>query len=69
MPLALWQYIEALRPFGVTEFTFKHTYVAYEGSLFQGSAEDDWAREHKVEFDPFGDEGEVIASLPWGPPC
>ena len=63
----MWQYIETLRPFGVTEFTFKHTYVAYTGSLFRGSAEDEWAREHQVEFDPFGDEGEVVASLPWGP--
>jgi cyclic pyranopterin phosphate synthase len=39
------RYIEALRPFGVAEFTFKHTYVAYEGSVFRGSAEDSWARE------------------------
>ena len=53
--------------FGVTEFTFKHTYVAYEGSLFRGSDEDEWARQHRVEFDPFGDEGEVVAALPWGP--
>jgi pyruvate-formate lyase-activating enzyme len=64
---AVWEYIDALRPFGVTEFTFKHTYVAYDGSLFRGSAEDTWARDHRVAFDPFGDEGEVVASLPWGP--
>jgi cyclic pyranopterin phosphate synthase len=63
----VWEYVEALRPFGVTEFTFKHTYVAYDNSLFRGSAEDAWARDHKVEFDPFGDEGEVVAALPWGP--
>ncbi len=63
----VWGYVDALRPFGVTEFTFKHTYVAYDGSLFRGSAEDAWAREHQVEFDPFGHEGEVVASLPWGP--
>ena len=62
-----WAYIDALRPFGITEFTFKHTYVAYEGSLFQNSEQNEWAREHKVEFDPFGDEGEVVAELPWGP--
>ena len=61
------RYIEALRPFGVDEFTFKHTYVAYEGSVFRGSAEDSWAREHQVEFDPFGGEGEVVGGLPWGP--
>jgi cyclic pyranopterin phosphate synthase len=64
---AVWGYIDALRPFGVNEFTFKHTYVAYEGSLFQNSLQNEWAREHKVEFDPFGFEGEVLATLPWGP--
>jgi cyclic pyranopterin phosphate synthase len=63
----VWEYIERLRPYGVAEFTFKHTYVAYEGSLFQGSAQDVWAREHQVDFDPFGEEGEVVARLPWGP--
>jgi pyruvate-formate lyase-activating enzyme len=63
----VWEYIDALRPFGIREFTFKHTYVAYEESLFQSSEQNAWAGEHKVEFDPFGDEGEVIASLPWGP--
>jgi cyclic pyranopterin phosphate synthase len=63
----VWEYIETLRPYGIREFTFKHTYVAYEDSLFRGSAEDDWAREHRVEGDPFGDEGEEVARLPWGP--
>jgi cyclic pyranopterin phosphate synthase len=63
----VWAYIDALRPFGIAEFTFKHTYVAYPGSVFAGSAEDDWARANRVAFDPFGDEGEVVASLPWGP--
>jgi cyclic pyranopterin phosphate synthase len=63
----VWEYIEALKPYGMTEFTFKHTYVAYEGSLFRGSAEDAWAQEHRVEFDPFAGEGEVVARLPWGP--
>jgi pyruvate-formate lyase-activating enzyme len=63
----VWEYVAALRPFGVTEFTFKHTYVAYEGSVFQGSAQDAWAAEHRVDFDPFAGEGEVIARLPWGP--
>jgi cyclic pyranopterin phosphate synthase len=63
----VWRYIEALRPCGITEFTFKHTYVAYEGSVFRGSAEDSWARRHQVEFDPFEGEGEVVGGLPWGP--
>jgi cyclic pyranopterin phosphate synthase len=63
----VWAYVEALRPFGITEFTFKHPYTAYEGSLFRGSAEDAWAAEHRVEFDPFEGEGEVVARLPWGP--
>jgi pyruvate-formate lyase-activating enzyme len=66
-PSGVWDYIEALRLFGVTEFTFKHTYVAYDYSLFRGSAEDSWAREHRVEGDPFAGEGETIARLPWGP--
>jgi cyclic pyranopterin phosphate synthase len=63
----VWGYVEALRPYGVTEFTFKHTYVAYEGSVFAGSAENDWARRHRVAFDPFAEQGEVVARLPWGP--
>jgi cyclic pyranopterin phosphate synthase len=63
----VWEYVEALRPHGIREFTFKHTYVAYEGSLFRGSAEDDWARRHRVEGDPFAGQGEVVARLPWGP--
>jgi cyclic pyranopterin phosphate synthase len=63
----VWDYIEAFRRYGIEEFTFKHTYVAYEGSLFRGSEEDAWARKHRVEDDPFADEGEVVARLPWGP--
>ncbi len=63
----VWDYVEQLRPFGVEEFTFKHTYVAYEESLFGASEENGWARQHQVEFDPFGDEGEVMTRLPWGP--
>jgi cyclic pyranopterin phosphate synthase len=63
----VWEYIEAIRPFGIREFTFKHTYVAYEESLFRGSAEDTWARDHRVEDNPFGDEGSIVARLPWGP--
>jgi cyclic pyranopterin phosphate synthase len=66
-PAAVWEYVEALRPLGVREFTFKHTYVAYETSLFAGSPENEWARAHKVDFDPFAREGEEVARLPWGP--
>jgi pyruvate-formate lyase-activating enzyme len=61
------EYLDRFAGLGVREFTFKHTYVAYAESLFQGSAEDLWAREHQVEFDPFGDEGEIVSRLPWGP--
>jgi len=64
---AVRAYVEALRPLGVREFTFKHTYVAYEESFFRGSGEDAWAREHRVDFDPFAGQGEVVARLPWGP--
>ncbi|QDG52281.1 radical SAM protein [Persicimonas caeni] len=73
----VFDYIDALRPFGVRQFTFKHTYTAYERSVFRGSGEDLWAGEHQVEFDPFshGDplsyedkgDGEVVHELPWGP--
>jgi cyclic pyranopterin phosphate synthase len=56
-----------LGKYGVSQFTFKHTYVAYESSLFQGSAEDRWAAEHQVEFDPFAATGETVGRLPWGP--
>jgi pyruvate-formate lyase-activating enzyme len=63
----VWRYMEALRRFGVRQFTFKHTYVAYEQSLFQGSAENRWAAQHQVEFDPFTGTGDVLGRLPWGP--
>jgi len=64
---AVWRYIDVLYHCGVRQFTFKHTYVAYEHSVFQGSAEDRWAAEHQVEFDPFAGTGEVVSRLPWGP--
>jgi cyclic pyranopterin phosphate synthase len=64
---ACWRYVRALAEFGVREFTFKHTYVAYDGSVFQGSPENRWAADHQVEFDPFGGQGTVLAALPWGP--
>lgn len=65
-PLA-WQYIERLSRYGVRQFTFKHTYVAYEQSVFANSSEDRWAAEHRVSFDPFAGQGEVVGELPWGP--
>jgi cyclic pyranopterin phosphate synthase len=63
----VWQYIERLADFGVRQFTFKHTYVAYRQSVFAASAEDRWATEHRVSFDPFAGSGEIIGELPWGP--
>jgi cyclic pyranopterin phosphate synthase len=65
----VWRYVRRLADFGVREFTFKHTYVAYAGSVFCGSPQDRWAAEHQVEFDPFEDQGEdnVVGRLPWGP--
>jgi cyclic pyranopterin phosphate synthase len=61
------RYLDALASHGVREFTFKHTYVAYEASVFAGSSENHWARSHQVQFDPFADRGQVLAELPWGP--
>jgi cyclic pyranopterin phosphate synthase len=61
------RYIAELRRFGVTQFTFKHTYVAYERSVFRGSQADAWCRDHQIEGDLFEGEGEVVSALPWGP--
>jgi cyclic pyranopterin phosphate synthase len=61
------RYVAALRAWGVREFTFKHTYVAYPASLFRGSRADRWARAHAVDRDPFPDQGEAVRALPWGP--
>lgn len=61
------RYIERLSSFGVRQFTFKHTYVAYERSVFSHSQEDHWAADHRVAFDPFTGQGQVIGELPWGP--
>jgi cyclic pyranopterin phosphate synthase len=61
------EYIERLSAFGVREFTFKHTYTAYAGSVFGTSAENRWAREHQIEFDPYAGRGRVVLRLPWGP--
>jgi cyclic pyranopterin phosphate synthase len=63
----VWQYIGRLAAFGVRQFTFKHTYVAYEQSVFADSEEDHWAADHRVDFDPFVGQGEIIGKLPWGP--
>lgn len=61
------RYMGALMARGVREFTFKHTYVAYERSLFRDSAQDRWCRERRVDDDPFAGVGEVVQTLPWGP--
>lgn len=63
----VWRYINRLAQFGVRQFTFKHTYVAYEQSVFAASHEDRWAAEHRVSFDPFAGQGRIIGALPWGP--
>jgi pyruvate-formate lyase-activating enzyme len=61
------RYIGVLSGYGVQEYTFKHTYVAYDDSVFGDSHQNSWARAHRVAVDPFGDRGIVIDSLPWGP--
>jgi len=64
---AVDRYIARLGDLGVREFTFKHTYVAYDYSVFANSPHDEWARRHQVQRDPFVGCGQVIAELPWGP--
>ncbi len=66
-PEAADRYRRVLSGFGVREFTFKHTYVAYSGSVFGGSRQDSWAANHRVAADPFEGRGEVVGRLPWGP--
>jgi len=61
------QYISRLSEFGVWQFTFKHTYVAYDRSVFGSSQENQWAIDNQVQCDPFAGQGTPIASLPWGP--
>ncbi len=57
---------------GITQFTFKHTYVAYDGSLFAGADENRWSAAHAINEDPLVDDdgrplGPVVQRLPWGP--
>lgn len=61
------RYMKTLEGYGVTEFTFKHTYLAYEDSVFGQSQENDWARQHQLNDDPFEGRGGLLAELPWGP--
>jgi hypothetical protein len=63
----VWSYIESFKARGVRQFTFKHTYVANERSVFSSSLANVWSRNHQVQADPFADAGEVVGSLPWGP--
>lgn len=63
----VWRYIDRLAAFGVRQFTFKHTYIAYERSIFSASSENRWAAEHRIALDPFAGQGEIIGALPWGP--
>src|SRR3954470_120343 len=63
----VWDYIESFRRRDVRQFTFKHTYVANERSVFSSSLANEWSRAHQVQADPFAGTGEVVGSLPWGP--
>ena len=67
-PTGVWDYITALSAYGVTEFTFKHTYVAAPTSVFQAAPQNAWARDHvAAELDPFDGMGTEENRLPWGP--
>lgn len=66
-PAGVERYMSALSRFGVREFTFKHTYVAYESSLFGRSRQNDWAAANRVNNDPFAGRGTLVGRLPWGP--
>jgi predicted kinase len=57
----------ALSPCSVREFTFKHTYIAYDRSAHGDNWQNRWACEHRIATDPFAGSGDVIARLPWGP--
>lgn len=60
-------YLTVLASHGIREFTFKHTYVAYERSLFAHAPANRWSRQHALNQDPFAGRGTVLATLPWGP--
>lgn len=66
-PEAVDRYLQRLSDYGVQQFTFKHTYVAYPESLYDGSDANEWSRQHQIESNPFTNRGEIIGSLPWGP--
>lgn len=63
----VWRYLDRLSQFGVLQFTFKHTYIAYDRSVFSNSAQNQWAVGQRVDFDPFAGRGTTLAELPWGP--
>lgn len=60
-------YLSVLSAYGIREFTFKHTYVAYEKSLFADSPANKWSRQHALNEDPFSERGTIVGQLPWGP--
>ncbi|OOK83560.1 radical SAM superfamily protein [Mycobacterium kansasii] len=66
-PGQVWAYIGAFTALGITEFTFKHTYVASARSLFSSSDANLWCREHQIHADPFAGRGHVVGKLPWAP--
>ncbi len=68
-PDEVWAYIDKLREYGVEEFTFKHTYLAYPGSVFAESKENQWVEGESVQEDPFAAHPDTltVGALPWGP--
>lgn len=66
-PQEVDRYIATLSAYGIRQFTFKHTYVAYDESVFAASEANAWSRDHQIEADPFEGRGKVVAQLPWGP--
>ncbi len=66
-PQAVDRYQQALSRFGVCEFTFKHTYVAYEARCLAARERTIGPHRTVSTCDPFADRGEAVARLPWGP--
>ena len=60
-------YLTVLSSHGIRQFTFKHTYVAYERSLFSDAPANLWSQRHALNDDPFSDRGTIVNQLPWGP--